>query len=102
MDNKTVSTIAINEAIDYMGSKFMARVDQNANEVVSHFKELTSRGILTSAEIDQIFTELESKIHNLKESFDATSSKLRSIANESRAMIEKQRSEAQNTLRNGV
>lgn len=70
MDNKTVSTIAINESIDYMSTQLMAKLDDRTEQILGHFDELKSKGILTSANIDGLVAEVKNRMLTLQNDFD--------------------------------
>ena len=77
MDNKTVSTVAINEAIDYMNSQFMSKLDDNTVKILEQFNDLKSKEILTSANIDSLVAEIKGKINALQNSFDNVAATIR-------------------------
>ena len=70
MDNKTVSTVAINEAIDYINTQFMAKLDDDTAKILDQFNDLKAKEILTSANIDSLVSEIKGKINALQSSFD--------------------------------
>ena len=77
MDNKTVSTVAINEAVDYINSQFMSKLDDDTAKILEQFNDLKAKEILTSANIDSLVAEIKGKINGLQNSFDNVAATIR-------------------------
>lgn len=97
MDNKNVSTISINEGIDYIEKELIAKLDDNVSQILASYQSLGT-GTLSSANIDEIVTEIRGKINELQESFDSLSQKIRTEMSQSSENIVTSRTNIENTM----
>ena len=97
MDNKNVSTIGIGEGIDYLEKEFIGKLDENVNQILASYMSLGA-GTLSSANIDQLVSEIRGKITELQNSFDSLASQLRTNMTQSSEAIATSRSNIENTL----
>ena len=98
MDNKVVSTIGIEEGINYLEKEFIAKLDDNVEEILQSYSSLKEQGILSSANIDTISSEIRGRIQGLQNEFDQVAQQLRTNMAQSSESIAASRSSMENTL----
>ena len=100
-NSKVVSTIGIEEGIDYLSSQFIAKLDDNVNEIVEQYSSLSANGTLSSENIDNLVTGIKAEINKLQNNFDELSQKLKTNMAQSSETIATQRADIENTLNQG-
>lgn len=98
MDNKTVSTVAINEAIDYMNTQFMSKLDDDTTKILEQFNDLKAKEVLTSANIDSLVADIKGRINSLQSSFDNVAATIRQNMAASEEAIAANRSAVEGNL----
>ena len=98
VDSKVVSTIGIEEGIDYLSSQFIAKLDDNVTEIINQYSSLSANGTLSSENIDSLVAGIKAEVSKLQNNFDALSQKLKTNMSQSSETIATQRSNIENTL----
>ncbi len=102
MDNKNVSTIGIGEGIDYLEKEFIAKLDENVDEIMATYGSLESQGILSSANINNITEGIKSRVNTLQSNFDTLAQSLKNGMFQSSDEIMAHRSEIENQMNQGA
>lgn len=97
-NSKVVSTIGIEEGIDYLSSQFIAKLDDNVNEIVEQYSSLSANGTLSSENIDNLVAGIKAEVNKLQNNFDELSQKLKANMSQSSETITSQRTDIENTL----
>lgn len=101
-DNKNVSTQAIADGIENLKKEFIATLDEQTEEAINTYTQMQSQGILSSANIDSITSEIKAKVTELQNDFDDLANKLKQSMLQSQEGIESQRHDIENQLSNGT
>lgn len=99
MDNKNVSTISIQEGIDFLENQFIAKLDDNVQKIIDSYSKFSQQGILSSANIDDSIKEIKFKIRDLQHEFDQLAQKIKVSMSQSSENITTSRSNIENILR---
>ncbi len=98
MNNKNVSAIGIEEGINYLDKEFIAKLDENVDEILKSYSSFTEQGILSSANVDMLISEIKSKITTLQNDYDQLAQQIRTSMSQSSETITMNRSNIENTL----
>lgn len=101
-ENKIVSTLAIEDGIDYLEREVIAKLDEGADDAIKTVKDVQESGALSSANIDSITDEIRGKLLSLQSDFDELSQRLKQGMFQSQEEIERHRNEIENQLSNGT
>ena len=100
MDSTVVSTIGIQEGIDYIRTQFIAKLDDNVDEIINKYSAMSTGGVLSSANIDQIALEIKAKITQLQNNFDNLAADLTRAMSQSSEEVATSRSTIENDMSN--
>ena len=100
MNNKQVSVQSINESIDYLDKEFIAKLDENVSGVLQSYSEFKEKGILSSANIDELVIEIKAKITKLQKDFDDLAMNIKKTMTQSSEDIIIQSSNIEKTMMN--
>ena len=96
-DSNVVSVIGIEEGINYIKTQFIAKLDDNVDEIINKYTAMTTGGVLSSANIDQIALEIKAKITQLQNNFDTLSAELTKAMAQSSEEVSTSTSTIENT-----
>lgn len=99
---KTVSTLGIADGIDYLSKNFIGNLDEQATTAIDTYKKLKNEEILSSANIDNITEEIQTRISSLQKDFDDLSNRLKQGMFQSQEEIENHRQNLENKLSQGI
>ena len=68
-ESKVVSTIGIDEGIDYLSREFIAKLDDNVNTIIEQYSSLSMNGTLSSENIDGLVAGIKAKVNELQNSY---------------------------------
>lgn len=100
MDNKEASVTAILEGVDYLKTQFDNHMTEETEQVNQAYDSLKAGG-LTSANIDEIFMEIKTKINNLKQEFETVETNIRNDLTTSAETIDTSTKNIVDTLNQG-
>lgn len=100
-ESKVVSTIGIDEGIDYLSREFIAKLDDNVNTIIEQYSSLSMNGTLSSENIDGLVAGIKAKVNELQNSFDQLAQTLKTNMIQSSETIAANRSNIENTLNQG-
>lgn len=100
MDNKTVSTQAILDGMDYMKTNFIAKLDEQTEQAIQSYASL-KQGVLSSAVIDEIIAEIKGKVSQLQNNYNEVAESIRKDLSTTEELISQSNKNIQDTLTNG-
>ena len=99
-DFKNVSTVNIEEGINYLKNQFIGNLDECVNEIVNQYSGLF-RGVLSSNNIDALVGGIKTEINKLQSSFDEIAAKYVTTMSTSAETIAQSTSNIESTLSRG-